>query len=288
MQYGFYAAILVGLLACDAGTTDGGGNGNDGGAGGSGGSGAGSGEGASFEVGGGGGGPPVEEVAEVFGHSPYTLFRLDPDTKVVTTVGDFDGCDSVIDIALDEDSNLYGTSATALYEIDKLTAKCTHIANGTFPNSLSFIPAGTLDPNVEALVGYVGSTYVRIDPTTGSISNIGSLGEGNLASSGDIVSVKGGQTYLTVNGGACETDCLAEINPVTGILLKNWGQLGYVDAFGIAFWAGSVYGFTNGGELFEVTFENNVLTTTLIADPPNAQFWGAGSTTSAPPTPTPE
>src|SRR5262245_11152289 len=39
----------------------------------------------------GGGGLPVGET-EVFGHSAHTLYRLDPLTKEVTVVGDFEGC----------------------------------------------------------------------------------------------------------------------------------------------------------------------------------------------------
>lgn len=278
-------SIALAAAACSAGSEDGSGASSSGAAG-QGGSGAGTdGGGTNFEGGSDQGGGSGNLVAEVFGHSASTLYRLDPDTKAVTVVGDFSGCSSVIDIALDKDSNLFGTTTDGLYRIDKMTAACTPIAGGNFPNSLSFIPAGTLDPNAESLVGYVGDQYVRIDPTTGSIQNVGSLGEPGLYSSGDIVSVKGGATYLTVKGGSCETDCLVEVNPVTGVLLKNWGMLGYLSAYGIAFWAGSVYGFTEGGQLFEVTFDNGVLATTLITSPPEVSFWGAGSTTSAPPTP---
>lgn len=282
----FSMAMLAGS-ACGAGAQDDstpndGGSTNEGG-----GTGAGFDKGGGFETGG-GGDMAVEQVDEVFGHSASTLYRLDPVTKAVTEIGQFDGCFNVIDIALDKDSNLFGTTADALYRIDKTTAVCTLISGGTFPNSLSFIPAGFLDPTQEALVGYQGATYVRIDPTTGAKTNIGSLTEPGLTSSGDIVSVKGGATYLTVTGGPCDTDCLVEINPQTGVLLKNWGQLGYNSAYGIAFWAGSVYGFTDSGQLFEVTFEQNVMSTALIAEPPGTSFWGAGSTTSAPPTPTPE
>src|SRR5262245_40018915 len=61
----------------------------DGGAG-SGGQGATGGEGGVGGFGGQAGGIPVGET-EVFGHSPVTLYRLDPVTKEVTTVGDFDG-----------------------------------------------------------------------------------------------------------------------------------------------------------------------------------------------------
>lgn len=227
-------------------------------------------------------------IAEVYGHSPYTLYRLDPITKQVTTVGDFSGCSNVIDIAIDKDSNIYGTTFGALYKIDKNTAKCTQISLGSYPNSLSFVPAGTLDPAIEALVGYNGSDYIRIDTANGDVKSIGSIGSG-YASSGDIVSVIGGKTLLTVTGAGCG-DCIIEVNPVTGGLVKNYGQLGYGAVFGLAFWAGSAYGFTDGGQLFEIQFSGNTVNTTLIPIPgnPGLQFWGAGSTTKAPPDPVPQ
>jgi len=287
---------LVALTACDAGNDDSpGGGAGAGGPGGStpvGGSGGGAeqvggagNQGGGF-IGEGGAGGALPEIAEVFGHSANELYRLDPDTKAVTLVGPFNGCSSVIDIALDKDSNIIGTTFGGLYQIDKTNAACTEIALGGFPNSLSFIPAGTLDANVEALVGYNGSQYVRIDPISGGITNIGSLGAG-YSSSGDIVSVKDGGTYLTVVGADCATDCLVEVNPMTGAMIKNWGPVGYTATYGIAFWAGTVYGFSEGGQLFELTFDNDVMTSTLIASPGTA-FWGAGSTTSAPPIEIPE
>ncbi len=226
------------------------------------------------------------QIAEVFAHSSDTLYKLDPVTKAVSTVAPFSGCGSsgVIDIALDKNSDLIATTFDGIYSVDRMNAKCTLIKNGNYPNSLSFIPAGTLDPNVEALVGYVSDQYVRIDPTTGNITNIGAPWGNGLASSGDIVSVIGGSTYLTVNGQNCN-DCIVEVDPKTGAMTKNWGSLGHSSVFGIAFWAGSVYGFDSSGQIFEVTFTNGTMQTKLINAPPNVSFWGAGSTTSAPPAP---
>lgn len=239
------------------------------------------------------------QIAEVFGHSKSTLYKLNPDTKAVGVVGDFVGCSSsVVDIALDKNSNLYATADDGLYTVDKVTAQCTnivHAAQGVFPNSLSFVPAGTVDPNDETLVGYVlnppntgKNQYVRIDTVTGAISNIGAPWTDDFVTSGDIVSVKDGPTYLTVKkGGLCDdNDCLVEINPQTGALVKNYGVIsGYTKVFGLSFWAGSVYGFSNAGDLFEVKIMGNALITTPIDTPEGLSFWGAGSTTSAPPVP---
>ena len=235
----------------------------------------------------GGAEPPV--VAEVWGQSPDTLYKLDPKTNAVTTIGKFQGCPGVIDIALDKDSNLYAAASGGLYMVDRATAKCTQLASGSYPNSLSFVPAGTVDPNKEALVGYLGAEYIRIDTKTGNVTTIGQL-SGGFSSSGDVVSVKG-KTYLTANGPSCtKGDCLLEINPKTGDLVKNWGSVGFDAVFGLAFWAGKAYGFTDGGELFEITFTPTGITTLKITIPGNLklQFWGAGSTTSAPPDPIPQ
>jgi hypothetical protein len=226
--------------------------------------------------------------AEVYGHSPDTLYKLEPNTKAVTSIGTFSGCDgSVIDLALNEKAEMYGVTFTGLFRIDKGTAACTKVANDSYPNSLSFVPKGTLDPNEEALVGYEDTDYVRINLQTGkkSIIGAGALKRG-LSSSGDIVSVKGGPTYLTVKGGTCTSfDCLVEVDPVTGAVTKELGSIGFVKVFGLAFWAGEVYGFTNQGELFQVTVSGGALTTKRInipGAPSGLQFYGAGSSTSAP------
>jgi hypothetical protein len=230
-------------------------------------------------------------VSEVWSHSADTLYRLDPVTKEVTVVGRFSGCaTSVIDIALDAQSNIYATTFGSLERIDKATARCTTIAMGQYPNSLSFVPKGTVDPNEEALVGYVGASYVRIDTKTGAVTTIGALGGlggAGMESSGDIVSVTNGPTYLTVVGPTC-ADCIVEVDPKTGAITKNWGPLAHSDVYGIAFWAGSVYAFDAAGGLFEVTFTGGKLGTKAIPIPnaANLEFFGAGSTTSAPVTAT--
>ncbi len=231
--------------------------------------------------------------SEVWGHSKDTLYKLDPLTKAVSVIGKFSGCSDVTDLALDGASNMYATTKTALYEISKSNAKCTKIADGTYPNSLSFVPKGTIETDSEVLVGFVDADYVRIDTATGDLTTIKSNAIGSsLVSSGDVVSVKNGGTYLTVRSSATSTkskcstsDCLVEINPSTGALKKNFGELGHKQVFGLAYWAGKAYGFDSSGSLFEIDFSGSTAKTTdiSIADKPSAlSFWGAGSTTSVP------
>jgi hypothetical protein len=231
------------------------------------------------------GGTPV---ALVYAHSADTLYRLDANSKQIAVVGPFTGgCSGVIDIAIDSSSNAYVTTPTGLWKVDLQNAACTHISTGSYPNSLSFVPKGTLDPNAEALVGYNSAEYIRIDTTTGQVTSIGSL-TGGYYSSGDIVSVIGGGTFLTVKGGQANcNDCLLQIDPKTGNLIQSYGSVNHADVFGLAFWAGTAYGFDNGGEVFSIGWQNGQLVTTNIPvpnPPPGLSFWGAGSTTAAPPT----
>lgn len=228
------------------------------------------------------GGTGYSGPTEVYGHSDDKLYRVDAVTKAVKEVGTFFPCTHIADIAVDAESNLYASTGTEMYAISTTNARCVKLASGTFPNSLSFVPRGTLDAN-EALVGYQGADYVRIDMQTWAVTKVGSLG-GGFVSSGDLVSVKDGGTYLTVKGPGC-ADCLVEVDPKTGALVRNWGSIGKDDVFGIAFWGGSVYGFSNGGDLFQLTFEQDELRRTEIpipGRPPGLSFKGAGSTTSAP------
>ncbi len=267
---------------------EGSGGGGDAGQGGDGGAGGDAGQGGGVNLAGQSGGASKEcgddttSPAEVYAHSASTLFRIDAATKGVTTVGKFSGCGAdVIDIALDREGKMIGTTFQGLVRIDKTTAACTIIQGGSYPNSLSFVPAGTIFPDKEALVGYKGATYVRIDPDSGAIATQGSLGSGDLQSSGDIVSVIGGGTYLTVNGGGC-ADCIVRVDPVTGALLENLGTINYPSVYGLAFWGGELYGFNSLGKVFVYDLSTkNSIAVTIPGAPSGLSFYGAGSTTCA-------
>ncbi len=230
------------------------------------------------------GGPP-EQVAEVFAHSADTLYRVDLATNEIETIGDFSGCGGILDIALDKDSQMYGTTFGFLYRIDRTTAACTQVAAGSFPNSLSFVPAGTLHPTEEQLVGYVDADYVHIDTATGAVETIRADAlTGGRISSGDIVSVIDGPTLLTVKGGGCDAaDCVVAVDPVTGLIVNDYGTATYDNVFGIAFWDGSLYGFSSFGDAFQlVPNASGGFDPIDIPVIGGISFYGAGSTTAAP------
>lgn len=258
---------------------------------------------------GGSGGTGTDAPGEVFGHSADTLYKLDPSTNAVTKVGTFSCVDTpcgmgegMWDIALDKDGNMYGSvdvmdsscsgfGSGAIVKIDKTNASCTVVgtSSSTFPNSLSFVPAGTLDPSNEVLVGYDGADYVRIDPSTGTVSHIGSLNPNSTGSdwysSGDIVSIIGGKTYLTAttdSTGSSGPDSILEVDPVTGKALKVIGSVGAPKIFGLGFWAGTAYGFDEGGQLLSIDLTTGAGTPIPLTGLSGLSFYGAGNTTAAP------
>lgn len=230
-------------------------------------------------------GPPPKPL--VYAHSPDTLYTFDPTTNLVTEIAKFSGCSQstnpteVIDFAVDSKMNAFATTVDGLYTIDLVTAECTFIQGGSYPNSLSFVPAGTLDPNVEALVGYFGSVYTRIDTTNGNMTSEGTL-TGGYASSGDIISVANGGSFLTVTGNGCG-DCLLQIDPSTGDVIQNYGALPHGAVYGLGYWAGAIFGFDQGGDVFAIGGDDDggLAVQDIVVDG-GVTWYGAGSTTIAP------
>ncbi len=247
---------------------------------------------------------------EVYGHSADTLYKLEPISKTVSTIGKFSGVDTscgigegMWDIALDKDGNMYGSVAIAggdcttiageMVKIDKTNGTTTELGTsaGAFPNSLSFVPAGTIDPVNEVLVGYNSDAYLRIDPTTGATTTIGNLNPNSTGqtwySSGDIVSIIGGKTYLTAtldsSGASTANDSILEVDPVHGTALSVIGQVGFGKVWGLGFWAGTAYGFDEAGDLFSIDLTNGASTPIPLGGGiSNVSFYGAGNTTAAP------
>ena len=251
--------------------------------------------------------PPTDSgpaSGTIYVHTGRTLFLFEPYAKTLKKIGDF-SCltdaqfSEVGDIAVNRDGEIYGATLNdGFIKIDPLTAGCTVIAtsaNRGFPNSLSFVPRGTLDPANDALVGYFRDEYVRIDVATGKITSIGLLNPNDASttyeSSGDIVSVGADRTYLSaktfksgfpVDGG----DVLVRFDPKTGRRIQvSSGTTNRVDIWGMGYWAGMAYGFTAKGEAVAIDPTTGAATNIPVdAGTRSTQgvFYGAGSTTIAP------
>ncbi|MFT3764547.1 MAG: hypothetical protein QM820_03375 [Minicystis sp.] len=218
----------------------------------------------------------------VYAHSGAALFLIDPAAQTFKVVGNFAGCNSVVDLAVDHTGRVFATAPDALYRVDPANAVCTLVASGSsYPNSLSFVPAGTLDPDKDALVGYRDATYLRIDEESGAITEIGSL-QGGFVSSGDLVAHPDGTAFLSAKGPGCNnSDCYLQIDPKSGGLVAVLGKIGATDVWGLAFWGGTRYAFTKSGGALVLDASGHGSPLTLSGLSSGFTFWGAGSSTAA-------
>jgi hypothetical protein len=243
---------------------------------------------------------PPPAPGKVYAHSAETLYLLEPISKQVTMVGAFDCIASMVDIAIDRDGKMTGSAGIsfngalggALVSIDSSDATCQVLNRG--PNlvtSLTYVPAGTLLANAEALVGYADDRYLRVDPATGTLTDLGPLNNAAISgttwvSSGDVVSIKDGGTYLTVKavgGGLGGGDRIVEVDPKTGGIVRVIGPTGMVDVLGLGYWGGIAYGFTIAGSLIQINLTTGAGTVIPIPGAPaELSFLGAGTTTVAP------
>jgi hypothetical protein len=247
---------------------------------------------------------PPPAPGKVYAHSDNTLWLLEPISKAVTMVGPFDcvgmTVSSMVDIAIDRAGKMTGCAAIsfngalggALVSIDPTNAHCTVLTRGPdLVTSLTYVPEGTLVANAEALVGYADDRYVRVDPTTGAVTDIGLLNNAasggiRWISSGDVVSIKDGGTYLTVTSAAdagAGGDRIVEVDPKTGALKRIIGPTGMNEVLGLGYWGGIAYGFTLAGKLIQIDLQTGAGTPIAIPDAPDGlAFYGAGTTTVAP------
>ena len=258
----------------------------------------------SFDLAGGERPPPAP--GKVYAHSDSTLWLLEPISKQVTMVGAFDCVEtqmvaSMVDIAIDRTGKMTGSAGIsfnnalggALVSIDPTNAHCTVLTRGPdLVTSLTYVPEGTLVANAEALVGYAADKYVRVDPATGALTQIGLLNNATSGgitwvSSGDVVSIKDGGTYLTVTAGVGDPgpggDRIVEVDPKTGALKRIIGPTGSPDVLGLGYWGGIAYGFTLTGSLIQIDLMTGAGTPIAIPGAPSdLAFYGAGTTTIAP------
>jgi hypothetical protein len=210
----------------------------------------------------------------IYAHSPTTLYRFDTTTNALTKIGDFSGCtSSVTDLAVAADGTAFVSTFSELARVSLTTAVCTPIVgNITGPSSLAFVPNGA---GAQQLVAYFGGTYDRIDPATANTTPLGGL-TGNDQASGDIANLDGG-TFVSVIGDVCD-DCLFQINPLTGVPLTSFGDIGTDQVYGLAASSNALYAFTGNGIVIRaVPLGDGGLATAVVFDAGTPAFYGAAS-----------
>lgn len=230
-------------------------------------------------------GPQVPNgLGTLYAHTSGTLYRLD--VAGFLKVGNFSydkAPGSMTDIALNKTGTLFGVTFDDVFQCDKATAKCKWLAS--LPkqfNGLTFVPAGTVDPVDEVLIG-VGNdgSWNRID-VAGSKATIKQLGYygGGMTSSGDAFSVEGIGTFATVKKGFGGDDFLVSVNPKTGAA-TSIGNTGVAGLWGFAWYSGTFYGFSDDGDVWAIDVKTAKATPAKFSVPGGLSWWGAGVSTRA-------
>ncbi|MBA3499497.1 MAG: hypothetical protein M4D80_20155 [Myxococcota bacterium] len=229
--------------------------------------------------------PDAAVMTFVYAHTSSQLYKVDPDTLGVTLVGNFTfvggGGDQITDLAIDQTGLMIGISFTSVYRIDPATAACTRLSEdltATF-NGLSFVPAseiGQTGPDILVATRNANGVVSRIDPTTGNATQVGNMGA--FSSSGDLVSIAGFGTVQTADNGA-SPDRLVRLAPSSFAASPIGNNIGYGDIWGIAYWKGKIFGFTEAGQFITIDPTSGVGTLVQGNGP---RWWGAAVTTLAP------
>jgi hypothetical protein len=234
------------------------------------------------------------DISLVYAHSGTMLYRVDSTSFTTVAIGPFniDG-ESLTDLAVDKNEHMVGITLDRLYSIDSTTGSATlfkslsESASGF--TSLSYIPTDLTDPNsADILVSAndQGAVY-QIDATTGSAKEIGSYGmsgSNKIVSSGDLIGVRDLGIYATVDvGNQQNDDYLAKIDPATWQATLIGSGTGFSKIFGLGFWAGTIYGFVDGGDNAGkmITIDSTTGVGTLV-NSGTVEWYGAGVTTDAP------
>jgi hypothetical protein len=245
--------------------------------------------------------PDQVDSSRVYAHSGTTLYRLNNLTLSAQQIGTMTGLDAgLLDLAIDKDERIVGNTRDTLYNINASTGAITVIrqlaASAKGLTSLSYVPEDPEDPaspDILISANNMGQV-VKINPTTGEASVIGSYGTAPngdiIKSSGDIFGIRGYGIYATVDVGTGSGDYLAKLDPKNGWKASPIGfaGTGFDKIFGIGYWGGKIYGFVDNG------FENNmdkggriiqIDATTGVATEISAapiRWFGAGVSTAAP------
>ena len=253
-------------------------------------------------------GVTIPDALMMYAHSREELYAISPGSLKLTLKGTFTfdksvpvNEHSINDIAMTGDGRLFALSKTNIYEINIKTVKATKVAQvqaGTKPPPLVAL---TFEKSGKLLGSDMDGAFYRIYYKAGSgkpmgtVETLGTYGQG-LGSSGDLVATKDGTIFGVSQKGLNATDdnnIMIKVRLPTGTGAKNLAtagcKLGHGKVWGLAYWAGTIYGFTRGdnkdGKMLSIKPDGGDVTKTctvkVIKTYPY-EFWGAAVSPLAP------
>lgn len=229
--------------------------------------------------------PGAVTSSKMYAHSASTLSSIDVATYEVTLVGDFvwpGVMDQMTDLAIDRHGQMFGVSFGRMYVCDPMTAECWDL--GQLPasyNGLTWIPAGTLLPDKDALIGVTedGRWYhltIADQLVTGEL--LGSYGA-EYSSAGDAFSIATVGTFAAVYKEGVDTTVIVTVDPLTGQVLSDLAVLPLSTVWGLAGWQGAIVAFDFTGAVAKVDPMTKEITPLGVKP---SEWWGAAVSTVLP------
>ena len=216
--------------------------------------------------------------AFMYAHTATALYAVDPEDGLsVQLIGNFNppsfsaaDLSGVADLAMDREGRMYAVAWWELYRVDPLTGALTLLTEiggfGAAYNSLTALADGRL-------VAGNGSTISVFDPSTGGLESSGSLD--GVVFAGDMVGLPDGLMYCLVAADTASTSptSLAVWDPSSGAT-SIVGPTGQGAMFGVGYALQTLYGFTEGGDIYTIDRATGAATP---ARSHGIAFWGAAT-----------
>lgn len=224
---------------------------------------------------------------KIYAHSAGVLYTVDvTDPYAVAQVGGFSypngHAGSVTDVAIDRAGQLFAITFGDVFVCNPATAACYWL--GSLPSSFNgatFVPAGTVLPDKDALIGISqagGWYHLKIVNQVVQPQQLGSYGSG-YTSTGDAFSIVGVGTFAAATKGGGGTKIIA-VDPTTGLFQSELAvTAGYGSVFGLAGWDGLILAFDSSGQMIKIDPITQVVTP---LGNKNITWWGAGVGTVLP------
>ena len=225
--------------------------------------------------------------AKIYAHGPNTLHTVDVVDYSIANIGPFtypNGHNgSVTDVAIDRYGQLFAITFNDVFVCNPKTAACYWL--GTLPdsyNGLTFIPAGTLQPDKDSLIGISqggGWYHLKIMNGMAQAVQLGTYGPG-YSSAGDSFSIETVGTFAAVNKNGAPGTVIVTVDPLTGKVASELATLnGYFSVYGLAGWEGLILAFDSSGNVLKVDPMTKVVTP---LGNKGVGWWGAGVGTVLP------
>ncbi|MEM6956596.1 MAG: hypothetical protein AAF645_12960 [Myxococcota bacterium] len=229
---------------------------------------------------------PDPGPAVIWAHSRSELERFDPLTRTTRIVGSFwsrtESAPGMTDLAVRSDGAVFTVSNDGVFEVNVDTAEVTRVVDLTLANvGMGFVAAEPGAAEDLVITTRDPSAIYRVNLDGGPETLVLSIGDGCIPS-GDVISVLDVGTYITL---FCDDDptqdYLAVVDFDAGRITRV-GPTGFERVWGMGYWGGVLFGFTDFGEAIVLNMDTGRGTLLFEREPFTGGYWGAGSNANAP------